>query len=254
MKLSETDAVLFDNVTFSYGNNPVLKNVNLRIRRKEFASIVGPNGGGKTTMLKLMLGLLKPNSGNLYVFGKAPKKSRLSIGYMPQYVNVDMDFPVTVIDIVLMGRIGIHSGPWYSGKDIKAAMSALDKVKMVDMSKIAFNRLSGGEKQRVLVARAICSDPELLLLDEPTANIDPEIEETIFSLLVKLNSSMTILVVTHDLGFVSQVVKSVICVNQRVLVHPTSEINGAIVKDIYGADMRMIRHDHRCSEKGHLYD
>ena len=127
-------------------------------------------------------------------------------------------------------------------------------MNILDMSNRMFSRLSGGQRQRVLIARALCSDPDILLLDEPTANIDPEIEETIFSLLVELNKNMTILVVTHDLGFVSQVVKSVICVNRRVLVHPTSEINGALVKDIYGSDLRMVRHDHRCSEKGHIYD
>lgn len=256
MILSDTDtyALFFDNVTYSYGREPVLENVNLKIRFGDFASIVGPNGGGKTTMLKLILGLLKPDSGRVHVLGKSPKKSRLRIGYMPQYAHLDIDFPVTVMDVVLMGRLGINARFRYSEKDIKAARASLDKVNILDLSKRMFSRLSGGQRQRVLIARALCSDPDLLLLDEPTANIDPEIEETVFSLLVELNKNMTILVVTHDLGFVSQVVKSVICVNRRVLVHPTSEMNGTHIKDIYGSDLRMVRHDHRCSEKGHMYD
>ncbi len=254
MTFSDEYALFFDNVTYSYGREPVLENVNLKIRFGDFASIVGPNGGGKTTMLKLILGLLKPDSGRVYVLGKNPKKSRLRMGYMPQYAHLDIDFPVTVMDVVLMGRLGLNSRFRYSKEDIKAAGSALCQVNISDMSNRMFSRLSGGQRQRVLIARALCSDPDILLLDEPTANIDPEIEETIFSLLVELNKKMTILVVTHDLGFVSQVVKSVICVNRRVLVHPTSEINGALVKDIYGADLRMVRHDHRCSEKGHIYD
>ena len=256
MNISDIDtyALFFDNVTYSYGREPVLENVNLKIRFGDFASIVGPNGGGKTTMLKLVLGLLKPDSGRVHVLGKSPKKSRLRIGYMPQYAHLDMDFPVTVMDVVLMGRLGINSRFRYSKKDIKAAKAALGKVNILDLSKRMFSRLSGGQRQRVLIARALCSGPDILLLDEPTANIDTETEETFFPLLVELNKNMTILVVTHDLGFVSQVVKSVICVNRRVLVHPTSEINGKLVKDIYGSDLRMIRHDHRCSETGHMYD
>ncbi|MCJ7806559.1 MAG: ATP-binding cassette domain-containing protein, partial [Clostridia bacterium] len=119
------------------------------------------------------------------------------------------------------------------------------------LSKRSFSELSGGQRQRVLIARALSCEPELLLLDEPTANIDPEVEEALFEILKSLNKRMTILFATHDIGFVSQLVRSVICVNRCVVVHPTSELTGEIIKDIYGGEICMIRHDHRCSEEGH---
>ncbi len=246
--------MVFKNVSFSYSNETVLENVNLTVNQGDFTSIVGPNGGGKTTLLKLLLGLLKPDMGRITVFGNEPEKSRLRIGYMPQYAHLDNQFPVSVMDVVLMGRLGHSAGGWYNKKDRQAAEIALEEVKLTDISKRLFSELSGGQRQRVLIARALCCEPGLLILDEPMANIDPEVEEALFEILRQLNNRMTILLVTHDLGFISQVVKSVICVNRCVVVHPTSEINGALIKDIYGADMCMIRHDHRCSEGGHEHD
>ncbi|MFO7560671.1 MAG: ABC transporter ATP-binding protein [Desulfobacterales bacterium] len=249
----EVDVVM-KNVSFAYARENVLENVDLTVARLDFASIVGPNGGGKTTLLKLLLGLLKPSAGDIKVFGKSPEKSRLRVGYMPQYSNLDMQFPVNVLDIVLMGRLGHSTGGWYSKADRLAAESALEEVKMSDFVSHRFSELSGGQRQRVLIARALCCQPELLLLDEPTSNIDPEVEEALSCILKELNTRMTILLVSHDMGFVSRIVKSVICVNRRVVIHPTSEINGKLIMDIYGRDLRMIRHDHRCSETGHRHD
>ncbi len=250
---SEEVAVLED-VSFSYGQRDVLKDVNLTIPKGEFATIVGPNGGGKTTLLKLLLGLLKPCKGRIKIFGRSPEKSRLKMGYMPQYSHLDVQFPVTVMDVVLMGRLGRRFLGGYSRDDRDAAARALEEVRLIDERSTHFNALSGGQKQRVLIARALCSDPELLLLDEPTSNIDQESEENFFQILDDLNNRMTILLVSHDIGFTSQVVKSVICVNQKVVIHPTTKMDGTLIKDIYGGDFRMIRHDHRCCDKGHFYD
>ncbi len=247
---SKFDIVLKD-VFFSYGREPILENVNIEVQKGDFASIVGPNGGGKTTLLKLLLGRLRPDRGKVEVFGVEPEKSRLRIGYMPQHDRLDSQFPVTVMDVVLMGRLGTGLGGRYSRADRQAAETALDEIQLSHISKRHFSELSGGQRQRVLIARALCCEPELLLLDEPTANIDPEVEEALFEILQRLNGRMTILIVSHDIGFVSQKVKSVICVNRCVVVHPTSEINGTVIKDIYGGDICMIRHDHRCSEDGH---
>ncbi len=247
-------AVILSDVYFSYNKKHVLENVNVSVKHGEFASIVGPNGGGKTTLLKLILGLIKPDSGEIKVLGNTPEKSRLHIGYMPQYTHFDMQFPVTVLDIVLMGRLGHSLGGRYTKQDISAAMSSLEEVDLQDLSNELFRELSGGQRQRVLIARALCVNPELLLLDEPTANIDPEVEETLFGLLQRLNQRMTILLVSHDLGVVSKVVRSVICVNRCVAIHPTSEVDGTIIKEMYGHDMCLVRHDHRCSEKGHQHD
>ncbi len=246
--------VILTNVSFSYSGRSVLENVNLNIKHGDFISIVGPNGGGKTTLLKILLGLLRPDKGKVRIFNNTPKKARLRVGYMPQYAYLDMQFPVSVMDVVLMGRLGTHPGGRYSKQDKKIAESALKEVKLDNLQTRPFNELSGGQRQRVLISRALCCEPNMLLLDEPTANIDPEIEKTLFDILKDLNRRMTILMVSHDLGFVSQIVKSVICVNRKVVVHPTSKINGTVINKIYGEDLHMIRHDHRCSEKGHQYD
>jgi zinc transport system ATP-binding protein len=252
-KTPKYDIILKD-VFFSYGDNPVLENVNLKINHGTFSSIVGPNGGGKTTLLKLVLGQIRPDKGKIELFGCSPEKARTSVGYMPQFSSLDLDFPVSVMDVVLMGRLGKKIFGWYSAKDKKAAEKALSEVQLENFAKVSFSKLSGGQRQRVLIARALCCEPELLLLDEPTSNVDPEAEENLFSILKELNKRMTILIVSHDLGFVSQIVESVICVNRRVLVHPTSKINGELIKEIYGGELKMVRHDHRCSEEGHFHD
>lgn len=245
--------IILDNIFFAYKQRNILENVNLLIKKGEFASIVGPNGGGKTTLLKLILGLIKPDKGEIRIFGKPPDQVRHKIGYMPQYAHIDMDFPATVMDVVLMGRLA-KKALWFSKKDRIEALNAIDEVGLADFINTGFNELSGGQKQRILIARALCSSPDILLLDEPTANVDYQTEENLFSILQKLNSKMTILLVSHDLGFVSKYVKSVICVNRRVVIHPTTLITGTLIKDIYNGDLKMVRHDHRCSEKGHIHD
>jgi zinc transport system ATP-binding protein len=246
--------VVVENVFFAYNKIPILEDVNLVVDRGEFVTMVGPNGGGKTTMLKLLLGLLHPDTGVIRILGERPEKSRIRIGYMPQHVFLDIKFPVTVLDVVLLGRLGKRIGGRYSKKDRTMAERALDEVRLSHLSDTLFSEISGGQRQRVLIARALCIDPVLLLLDEPTANIDPEVEQNLLEILKDLNQRMTIIMVSHDVGFVSQVVERVVCVNRRVVIHPTSEINGTLIKDIYGGDYCMIRHDHRCSEEGHFHD
>jgi len=250
----KTDPVItLENLSFSYHKRVVLEEVDLLVKKGEFASIVGPNGGGKTTLLKLMLGLIKPDSGKIRIFGRPPEQAREKIGYMPQYAHLDMNFPATVLDVVLMGRLA-KKKLWFSKKDKQEARIAIDELDMTPYIHTGFSELSGGQKQRVLIARALCSKPSILLLDEPTANVDHETEINLFSILQKLNHDMTILLVSHDLGFVSQYVKSVICVNRKVVIHPTTLMDGAMIKDIYNGDLKMVRHDHRCSEGGHCHD
>jgi zinc transport system ATP-binding protein len=253
---SEPPIINISKLNFSYNDNPVLENVNLEIVKGELASIVGPNGGGKTTLLKLILGLLKPVSGSLEIFGMTPAKARRKIGYMPQHAQLDPQFPISVLDVVLMGQIDLCGKGLFGGFPRRAATlakEALAEVGLAEHTQKSFSELSGGQRQRVLIARALCSEPELLLLDEPTSNIDPRSEENLYATLTKLNRKMTILLVSHDLGFVSQIVKSVICVNRQVIIHPTSKINGTIIKEIYGGDFNLIRHDHRCDHTGHSH-
>lgn len=244
-------AIRIRDLDFSYNGTPILQGVNLEIMARDSLCIVGPNGGGKTTLLKLILGLLKPNRGEIEVLGLPPEKSRLRIGYVPQYARYDPQFPVTVLDVVLMGRLDrIFCGP-YAKKDKEAALAALAEMGLADLAGRLFAEISGGQRQRVLIARALAAEGELLILDEPTANIDAASEEHLFELLAKLNERLTVMLVTHDVGFASKFFKSIVCVNRQVVLHPTSELTGDLIRNMYGGDIRMIRHDHRCSPEGH---
>ncbi|MFY9399418.1 MAG: ABC transporter ATP-binding protein [Desulfomonilia bacterium] len=231
-------------VSFSYQGYRVLDGVSMTVQQGDFLSIVGPNGGGKTTILKLILGLLKPDRGMVKVFGSSPEQSRHRIGYMPQYTSLDPLFPVSVLDVVLMGRLGpgMRFG-YYSRSDRLLAEEVLERLELYDLRHRPFSRLSGGQFQRVLIARALVSDPELLLLDEPTANVDAAVQTELYEILHQLNERLTIVLVTHDLGFVSRYVNSVACVNRRLIMHPTCDITGEMINEIYGTDVHMIRHD-----------
>ena len=242
--MTDETIVSFENVEFSYGGSPVLVAADLTINRNDFAWIVGPNGGGKTTLIKILLGLLKPQRGTVKVFGGSPLSARRRIGYMPQHAQLDLRFPVTVMDVAMMGRCGggFKIGP-YSLSDRKATMRALDLVGLSDLVRIPLAELSGGQQRRLLIARALASEPELLLLDEPTANLDRQVERELFNILRKLNRTLTIVMVSHDPAFVSDFVEQVICVNRTVAVHPTTAVLGDSMIELYGAPTRMVRHD-----------
>ncbi|MCL2623511.1 MAG: metal ABC transporter ATP-binding protein [Planctomycetaceae bacterium] len=248
------NVIEFRRVDFAYRRDRVLEDVSLAIPAGDFVAMVGPNGGGKTTMLKLMLGLLRPNRGSVTLLGRSPEQGRAAVGYTPQHLQVDMQFPISVLDVVLMGRMRRGVSWWYSKTDRRAASDALTTMRLADKANASFRSLSGGQRQRVLIARAICGNPEILLLDEPTNNIDPSAEAVMYDILQELNERLTIIIVSHDVGVVSKIVKSVVCVNREVIVHPTSEITGAVISRLYGSEMRLIRHDHRCADHGHDAD
>ena len=241
-----------ENLFFDFDGVPVLEDVNLKVEEREFVSLIGPNGGGKTTLLKLILGLLQPSRGRVRVFGLPPSKARTRIGYVPQNFQFDHKFPIGVEEVVLAGRFGLgpRFGP-FGRSDRAAAAEALEEVGLAGFGGRAFSALSGGQRQRVLIARALVTEPELLLLDEPTSHVDTAVQEELSNLLGRLNERLTLVLVTHDVGFVSSKIKSVVCVNRNVYVHPTSEVSGEMICNLYGTDVRMVRHDHRCSEGGH---
>ncbi len=240
-------------LSFGYDDRRILCNVQLTIWPSDSVCIVGPNGGGKTTLVKLILGLLTPDSGEIRIYGKRPGEARKRIGYVPQYAEYDQLFPISVKEVVCMGRLGNALTGRYRKDDWERTMAALAEVDLAEFASHPFAALSGGQRQRVLIARALATGGEILILDEPTANIDRESESHLWALLGGLKRRMTILMVTHDVGFVSKFFSRIACVNREVVIHPTSELTGELIKEMYGGDLRMIRHDHTCSERGHQH-
>lgn len=224
---------------FSYSEVRVLKDINLSIYQEEFIGIIGPNAGGKTTLLKLMLGLLKPERGKITIYGKPPEQAVHHIGYVPQYAKFSRDFPITVEEVVMLGTTN----------SIQSEHSALvrETMREVEIDHIAakpIGALSGGQLQRVLVARALVCRPKILILDEPTANIDVKGEENIFSFLEKYNEYMTIIIVSHDVAFISSYVSRVACLNKTLICHDTESISGKMIEELYDVRVNIIHHQH----------
>jgi zinc transport system ATP-binding protein len=211
---SRPAAIRFEAVCFSYGEVDVLDSAQFHIHAGEFASLVGPNGAGKTTVLRLILGLIRPSAGTVTVLGRPPEVARKAIGYVPQHASYDPAFPISVAEVVKMGRLtGLRRR--FDGRDAAAVEQALEKADVSALAGRSYSALSGGQRRRVLVARALAAEPELLILDEPTANMDAESEERLFSALGALKGKATVLIVTHDSGFVSGLTDAVFCVGSR---------------------------------------
>ena len=236
-----------ENLSFGYdGDTPALREVTLSLAAGESACIIGPNGGGKTTLLKLLLGLLEPQSGTIRVFGLPPKEARSRIGYMPQYHQLDAAFPISVMEVVLQGTLTRRSWGFFGREARRIAESALAEMGIAELARRSFAALSGGQRQRVLIARALACRPDLLLLDEPTANIDPGAEEQFYATLQRLRERMSILTVSHDLGFVNRETDRIICVNRRVSLHDAASFDQRTADEIYHHSVSMVHHDHAC--------
>jgi zinc transport system ATP-binding protein len=232
------------NVWFRYDGPLVLESVDLAIQPREFLGVVGPNGGGKTTLLKLLLGLIEPFRGEVLVMGGRPLTSRTAIGYVPQFASFRRDFPISVEETVLMGRLGLAPLLWrYRPEDREVARRVMVETEVLALRKRSLAALSGGELQRVLIARALAAEPEFLLLDEPTANVDVRVEKDVFDLLKEVNRRTTIVVVSHDIGFVSQYVTRVACLNRTLVCHSSTALTGDIIQALYGRPVRMVKHD-----------
>ena len=245
-------AIRFDGVSFSYGEAQVLENASFHIHKGEFVGMVGPNGAGKTTVLKLLLGLEKPDAGNITLFGfpmaKAADNFRSRIGFVPQQLPADQAFPITVRDLVRMGLLrplkGYNRGNFalpfdrarqgdavdnknaFGEKD--AVVKAMELAGITDLSQQRYGSLSGGQKRRALVARALVCQPDILILDEPTANMDQVSETRLFETLGALKGATTILIVTHDSGFVSSLTDRVLCLGgsgKGIVQHRTEAVD-----------------------------
>lgn len=214
----QSNVIQTDQLCFSYDKTgPTLQSVCIEIKEKEFIAVFGPNGGGKTTLLKLILGLLKPTRGNIWLLGDSPEKTRHLVGYVPQRIKFDKDFPITTLDVVMMGALHQLTRWGRYPRDTKQlAKQLLDTVGLSHRQEACFGSLSGGEAQRALIARALMAKPQLLILDEPTAHIDDKGEERVYELLAELNKEMTIVMVTHDLQTVVSRVNRLLCVQTQV--------------------------------------
>jgi len=243
----DTGAVIdLQDVWYRYETGPaVLEGVNLRVPDGEFLGVVGPNAGGKSTLLKIILGLYQPYRGRVTVLGDTPRRARRRIGYVPQYPTFSREFPTDVMHAVLMGRLGLARGfGGYSETDRARARQAMAETEIGSLADRNINTLSGGQLQRVLVARALVCEPRILLLDEPTSNIDQRVETDIFDFLREFNKRMTIVVVSHDIGFISRYVQRVACLNKTLICHDTADIDGKTIQQLYDTDVQMVAHRH----------
>ncbi len=239
-----SETVTLKNLSVSIGGAKILDGISMRVCRGEFLGLIGPNGGGKTTLLRVILGLQKPTSGSVKVFGKDPVESRKRVGYVPQRLFFDRDFPITVGEIALMGRLSakkMFAG--YGSEDKALAEDALGTVGLAGLKKRQVGELSGGELQRLLLARALASEPELLLLDEPTASIDPAMKTTIYDLLDKLRESMTIILVTHDTGTISKHVSRIACLNCTMSMHEEDDLTSEELSGMYRYPVGIVKHE-----------
>jgi len=216
--------VEIDRLDFAYEKENVLERINLSIDEKDFLAIIGPNGGGKSTLLKLILGLLGSDSEHIRIFGKPPGHEADSIGYVPQNTNINIDFPIKVIEVVLMGHVGGKRPLFgYSKEEVMCANGALSQVGMLDYSETKIGSLSGGQRQRVMIARALCAHPKLLILDEPTSSIDSKGQREIYELLKVLNEHIAIIVVSHDISVILEYANKAAYINRTLSYHDISD-------------------------------
>ena len=235
--IAEIPLIEVRGVTFGYGREVVLDNVDLDIQARDFLAVIGPNGGGKTTLVKVILGLLRPWSGEVI---RRVDPGRL--GYVPQFSTFDKSFPLRVSDVVLMGKLG-RRGLFqrYSREDREDVERILGRLKLSSVSRSHVAEISGGQLQRVLIARSLAADPEILFLDEPTASIDPESREVLQQILEELNRTIPIVVVTHDVTSMSSMVKRIACINRRLFYHG-EEIDQHVLEEVYGCPVELVAH------------
>lgn len=246
------EIIRLEGVSFDYGDHRVLEDINLKVYEDDFLGIIGPNGGGKSTLLKIILGLLTPTEGKIFLFDKNPKEGRKFVGYVPQYTLVDRNFPINVEQVILSGRINYTDFlKRYSDNDRKIAENVMNIMGIEKLGKIQIGKLSGGQLQRVLIARALSTEPKLLLLDEPTSNIDVQAETDFYDFLQELSQKMAIILVTHDTGAISSQVKTIACINKTLHYHGEKSIPPKVFEKLYGCPIELIGHGipHRVLEE-----
>jgi zinc transport system ATP-binding protein len=241
-----TYAVELDGVSVNYGELEALNNINLKVEEGSFLGIIGPNGGGKTTLLKVILGLVDPQKGKVKVMGHPLNEVLDQIGYVPQISNFDRSFPISVLDVVLMARLGgrVRFFHQYQKEDIQKAESVLERLNLLYLKDRQIGKLSGGQLQRVLIARGLAVEPKILLLDEPTASVDARSTSEIYELLKELNKEKTIIVVTHDMAAVSSYFDSLACLNEKLYHHGDKHLDQETTEQVFGCPVDLIAHGH----------
>lgn len=226
-----------------YDHESVLEDVNMSVRELDFIGLIGPNGGGKTTLLKVLLGLLPPTRGEIEVMGLPIKEGRRYIGYVPQTVAFDREFPISVWDVARMGRLARRRLlRRYSAEDNEIVAEALRQVDMLDLRDRPIGDLSGGQRQRVYIARALSTRPKILLLDEPTASVDPRLSTSIYELLRQLNEHVTIVMISHDMSAIASYVKTVGCLNRHLFYHEDKELDAEMLELAYQCPIDLLAH------------
>lgn len=253
-----TEALKITDLSVSYGDVDAIQDINLTVSEGEYLGIIGPNGGGKTTLISAITGIIRPDSGSVRIFGEEGRAARSNIGYVPQNSKVSRDFPITVSETVMTAFLkgGAHPFKRFDSSDREKALSYLEKLGLSELSERNVSALSGGEFQRLLIARALAGEPRLLVLDEPVSNVDPKSREVIYSLLESLNKEgQTILMVTHDLFAISSAVGSIACLNRTLVYHGAPKITDEISHAMYGCPVDLIAHgvSHRVLG-GHSHD
>lgn len=237
------EVISLEGVWAGYNGEVVLEGINLSVKQQDFVGIIGPNGGGKTTLLRVMLGLIRHTRGRVRILGQSVTQGRRFIGYVPQQVDVDRDFPVNVWDVALMGRLGRRGLlRRYTQEDRRAVTRVLQQVEMLDLKDRPTGELSTGQRQRVYIARALATEPKILFLDEPTASVDSRVTTSIYELLQRLNEHITILLVSHDMSAISSYVKTVGCLNRRLFYHESKEITPEMLEGAYHCPVDLIAH------------
>ncbi len=219
------------NLTAGYGNEVILNNVSLDLKDDDFLAIIGPNGGGKTTLFRSILGLIQPISGTVSIYGESPATGVRHVGYVPQQSMFDLRYPICVENVVMMG-LRVHKGlrPFYSKDEKEMAEKAMEYTDISDLRDKRISDLSGGQLQRVLIARALASKPKILLLDEPTSSLDPAMRDCTYDVLKRINSDgVAIMIITHDMGSISRDIKRLACMNRRLLCNDRPELTDEMI-------------------------
>lgn len=232
-----TPAVEIEQLSVNYDSVTALLNIDLSVQQNEFLTIIGPNGGGKTTLIRTLLGLQKPIGGKIKVFGEADYLKKGLMGYVPQYAKFDPHFPITVNEVVLTGLLSnnrLKLFHRYSKRERAKAAAVLESLKLGHLGIRHISQLSGGQMQRVLIARALVNDPEILILDEPTASVDPESRQQIYETLVQLKAEKTIILSSHDTGTIETYTDTVACLNQALHYYGEPPVPVEAIKKMYG--------------------